>query len=196
VLFRGTGSGDWLLTAVPGVHGRCCLAGEAPSRSVLRSSHSLAHDTMHLGLEQELCCILLRKTCTALHIDQWRTSPIYIYSLICETQLTEIYARSHTTYYDRRLRQGPALVRARRPYLFKNALTGLGLFALVGGVCKLMDHPYPVHPTAMTDAVFLFSLLQTGIPSAPLGKTTSRMSRFRMRLDRRPMRNKYMYTYL
>ncbi|EHK16840.1 uncharacterized protein TRIVIDRAFT_162874, partial [Trichoderma virens Gv29-8] len=39
-----------------------------------------------------------------------------------------------TTYYDRRLRQGPALVRARRPYLFKNALTGLGLFALVGGV--------------------------------------------------------------
>ncbi|KAH0528108.1 hypothetical protein TsFJ059_003011 [Trichoderma semiorbis] len=41
---------------------------------------------------------------------------------------------SHTTYYDRKLRQGPALVRARRPYLFKNALTGLGLFALVGGV--------------------------------------------------------------
>ncbi|KAL7790973.1 hypothetical protein V8C37DRAFT_383020 [Trichoderma ceciliae] len=41
---------------------------------------------------------------------------------------------SHSTYYDRRLRQGPALVRARRPYLFKNALTGLGLFALVGGV--------------------------------------------------------------
>ncbi|EGR50729.1 hypothetical protein MKX07_006242 [Trichoderma sp. CBMAI-0711] len=41
---------------------------------------------------------------------------------------------SHSTYYDRRLRQGPALVRARRPYLFKNAVTGLGLFALVGGV--------------------------------------------------------------
>lgn len=76
VLFRGTGSGDWLLTAVPGMHGRCCLAGEAPSRSVLRSSHSLAHDTMHLSLGQELCCILLRKTCTALHIEQWRTSPI------------------------------------------------------------------------------------------------------------------------
>jgi cytochrome c oxidase assembly factor 3 len=40
----------------------------------------------------------------------------------------------HTTYYDRKLRQGPALVRARRPYLYKNAATGLGLFAFVAGV--------------------------------------------------------------
>ncbi|KAL6908667.1 hypothetical protein GGI43DRAFT_393325 [Trichoderma evansii] len=40
----------------------------------------------------------------------------------------------HSTYYDRRLRQGPALVRARRPYLFRNAATGLGLFALVSGI--------------------------------------------------------------
>ncbi|KAK3180354.1 hypothetical protein K4F52_008325 [Lecanicillium sp. MT-2017a] len=40
----------------------------------------------------------------------------------------------HSTYYDRRLRQGPALIRARRPYLFKNAVTGLGLLGLVGGI--------------------------------------------------------------
>ncbi|KAM5380184.1 hypothetical protein ACJZ2D_003635 [Fusarium nematophilum] len=40
----------------------------------------------------------------------------------------------HSTYYDRRLRQGPALIRARRPYLFKNAVTGLGLLAVVGGI--------------------------------------------------------------
>ncbi|OAA77991.1 Coiled-coil domain-containing protein 56 [Akanthomyces lecanii RCEF 1005] len=40
----------------------------------------------------------------------------------------------HSTYYDGRLRQGPALIRARRPYLFKNAFTGLGLLAVVGGI--------------------------------------------------------------
>ncbi|TWU77131.1 hypothetical protein ED733_008335 [Metarhizium rileyi] len=43
-------------------------------------------------------------------------------------------AGRHSTYYDRRYRQGPALIRARRPYLFKNALTGLGLLTVVGGI--------------------------------------------------------------
>ncbi|PKS10527.1 hypothetical protein jhhlp_002280 [Lomentospora prolificans] len=38
------------------------------------------------------------------------------------------------SYYDRNLRQGPALIRARRPYLVKNAITGIGLFCVVGGV--------------------------------------------------------------
>ncbi|KAF7558890.1 hypothetical protein G7046_g5269 [Stylonectria norvegica] len=42
---------------------------------------------------------------------------------------------SQSTYYDRRLRQGPALIRARRPYLFKNSITGLGLLGVVGGIC-------------------------------------------------------------
>ncbi|KAF0638027.1 hypothetical protein NXS19_000487 [Fusarium pseudograminearum] len=40
----------------------------------------------------------------------------------------------HSTYYDPRLRQGAALVRARRPYLFKNAITGLGLLGVVGSI--------------------------------------------------------------
>ncbi|KAG5982588.1 hypothetical protein E4U55_001694 [Claviceps digitariae] len=40
----------------------------------------------------------------------------------------------HSTYYDRRFRQGPALVRARRPFLIKNAATGLGLLVVVGGI--------------------------------------------------------------
>ncbi|KAH6998187.1 hypothetical protein BKA56DRAFT_664802 [Ilyonectria sp. MPI-CAGE-AT-0026] len=40
----------------------------------------------------------------------------------------------HSTYYDRRLRQGPSLIRARRPYLLKNSITGLGLFAVVGSI--------------------------------------------------------------
>lgn len=41
-------------------------------------------------------------------------------------------AGPHSTYYDGRLRQGPALIRARRPYLFKNTVTGLSLFAVTG----------------------------------------------------------------
>ncbi|KAL3964056.1 hypothetical protein ACCO45_001060 [Purpureocillium lilacinum] len=41
---------------------------------------------------------------------------------------------AHSTYYDRRLRQGQALIRARRPYLVKNAVTGLGLLTIVGGI--------------------------------------------------------------
>ncbi|KAF7544521.1 hypothetical protein G7Z17_g9881 [Cylindrodendrum hubeiense] len=43
-------------------------------------------------------------------------------------------ANPHSTYYDRRLRQGPALIRARRPYLVKNTVTGLGLLAVVGSI--------------------------------------------------------------
>ncbi|SPO00911.1 uncharacterized protein DNG_03659 [Cephalotrichum gorgonifer] len=39
-----------------------------------------------------------------------------------------------SSYYDRNFRQGPALLRARKPYLMKNALTGLGLWCVVGGV--------------------------------------------------------------
>jgi cytochrome c oxidase assembly factor 3 len=40
----------------------------------------------------------------------------------------------HTTYYDRRYRQGASLVRARRPYLVKNAVTGLALTGIVAGI--------------------------------------------------------------
>jgi cytochrome c oxidase assembly factor 3 len=49
-----------------------------------------------------------------------------------------------SSYYDRRLRQGPALIRARKPYLVKNAVLGLGLWTLVGGVCTS-------HPTRLQD---------------------------------------------
>ncbi|ELQ33264.1 hypothetical protein OOU_Y34scaffold00979g48 [Pyricularia oryzae Y34] len=39
-------------------------------------------------------------------------------------------------YYDRRYRQNPALVRARRPYLVKNAIAGITLAAFTAGVCQ------------------------------------------------------------
>ncbi|EGS17001.1 uncharacterized protein CTHT_0073260 [Thermochaetoides thermophila DSM 1495] len=39
-----------------------------------------------------------------------------------------------STYWDSKYRQTPALIRARRPYLFKNAVTGIALFSLAVGV--------------------------------------------------------------
>ncbi|KAI2607095.1 uncharacterized protein GGS25DRAFT_522612 [Hypoxylon fragiforme] len=37
-----------------------------------------------------------------------------------------------SSYYDKRQRQSPALIRARRPYIFKNAVVGslVGAFAI------------------------------------------------------------------
>ncbi|KAL2361313.1 hypothetical protein RJZ56_005804 [Blastomyces dermatitidis] len=35
-----------------------------------------------------------------------------------------------SSYYDKDYRAGAALIRARRPYLIKNAVTGLALFGL------------------------------------------------------------------
>lgn len=34
------------------------------------------------------------------------------------------------------MRQSPALIRARRPYLVKNTVLGLGITAFAVGVCK------------------------------------------------------------
>ncbi|KAL1967116.1 hypothetical protein VTN77DRAFT_3407 [Rasamsonia byssochlamydoides] len=40
----------------------------------------------------------------------------------------------NSSYYGKDYRAGAALIRARRPYLFKNAVTGLGLCAFCIGV--------------------------------------------------------------
>lgn len=42
----------------------------------------------------------------------------------------------HSSYYDRRMRQSAALIRARRPYLIKNSVLGLGISAFALGVCE------------------------------------------------------------
>ncbi|KAL9085783.1 MAG: hypothetical protein Q9165_007415 [Trypethelium subeluteriae] len=39
-----------------------------------------------------------------------------------------------SSYYDKSYRQSEALLRARRPFLVKNALTGVGIFAFAIGV--------------------------------------------------------------
>ncbi|KAL2000936.1 hypothetical protein VTN02DRAFT_2452 [Thermoascus thermophilus] len=40
----------------------------------------------------------------------------------------------NSSYYGKDYRASAALLRARRPYLFKNALTGIGLFSFCIGV--------------------------------------------------------------
>lgn len=52
--------------------------------------------------------------------------------------LTRLSLSFNSTYYGKDYRAGAALLRARRPYLFKNALTGFGLFAFSIGVCELV----------------------------------------------------------
>lgn len=44
-------------------------------------------------------------------------------------------------YYDRSARQSAALIRARRPYLVKNAVTGLGVAGFALGVCSSTTGP-------------------------------------------------------
>ncbi|KAG9234340.1 hypothetical protein BJ875DRAFT_16475 [Amylocarpus encephaloides] len=39
-----------------------------------------------------------------------------------------------SSYYDEHYKQSAALIRARRPYLIKNAITGIGLFGFCIGV--------------------------------------------------------------
>ncbi|KAL1604049.1 hypothetical protein SLS60_005641 [Paraconiothyrium brasiliense] len=39
-----------------------------------------------------------------------------------------------STYYDERMRQSPALLRARAPYLIKNTITGFAICSLVIGI--------------------------------------------------------------
>jgi len=39
-----------------------------------------------------------------------------------------------SSYYDSKLRQSPALIRARRPYLFKNVIVGAATASLAIGV--------------------------------------------------------------
>lgn len=41
----------------------------------------------------------------------------------------------NSSYYGKDYRAGAALLRARRPYLIKNTLTGLGLCLFTVGVC-------------------------------------------------------------
>src|SRR2546429_204845 len=50
-------------------------------------------------------------------------------------RLTYYFYSFKSSYYDKDYRAGAALLRARRPYLVKNAVTGIALFGFCVGVC-------------------------------------------------------------
>ncbi|KUI66305.1 Cytochrome c oxidase assembly factor 3, mitochondrial [Cytospora mali] len=52
----------------------------------------------------------------------------------------------HSSYYTRASSQSAALLRARRPYLVKNAITGLGVAGIAVGVCTSTPFLFHVHP--------------------------------------------------
>ncbi|KIX98791.1 uncharacterized protein Z520_05252 [Fonsecaea multimorphosa CBS 102226] len=54
--------------------------------------------------------------------------------LLCEDAYGISLKRS--SYYDSDYRSGAALLRARRPYLVKNTITGLAIFGFAIGVCQ------------------------------------------------------------
>ncbi|KAF7880576.1 uncharacterized protein EAF02_007422 [Botrytis sinoallii] len=57
-----------------------------------------------------------------------------------------------SSYYDKNYKQSAALIRARRPYLVKNALTGVGIAAFALGVLAVSQDDFedvkvPAAPT-------------------------------------------------
>ncbi|KAI5789140.1 hypothetical protein EDC01DRAFT_131080 [Geopyxis carbonaria] len=77
------------------------------------------------------------------------------------------------TYYDADLRQGQSLIRARRPYLLKNTLTGLSIFAFVASVyiytIKAVSQDN-FEDVKVPDAPIEDSLQSRNLSSAPLTK--------------------------
>lgn len=61
-----------------------------------------------------------------------------------------LHRLKRSSYYTPDERSGAALLRARRPYLFKNAVTGIAIFGFAIGVCTsyfpnplVILHPFP-----------------------------------------------------
>jgi hypothetical protein len=65
-------------------------------------------------------------------------SGMYVNLPICRLPMLNTLTSFNSTYYGKDYRAGAALLRARRPFLVKNALTGFGLFAFTIGVCTLL----------------------------------------------------------
>ncbi|KAI9746122.1 MAG: hypothetical protein M1818_000803 [Claussenomyces sp. TS43310] len=63
-----------------------------------------------------------------------------------------------STYYDKHYKQAPALIRARRPYLVKNTLTGVGIFAFAISV-----YAYTINAVSQDD------FEDVHVPEAPRG---------------------------
>jgi hypothetical protein len=58
------------------------------------------------------------------------------------TRILRLPIFKKSSYYDSDYRQSAALIRARRPYIFKNALTGSAIAAFAISVCKRLFISY------------------------------------------------------
>ena len=72
-------------------------------------------------------------------------NPSYHGSTVCTTSslpahqdlsLSSPYRFERSSYYNEDFKPGLSLLRARRPFLVKNAITGLSLFGMCVGICK------------------------------------------------------------
>ncbi|KAI1505277.1 hypothetical protein F5X99DRAFT_405171 [Biscogniauxia marginata] len=66
-----------------------------------------------------------------------------------------------SSYYDRQSRQSPALIRARRPYIFKNAIVGTALASFTIGV-----YFYTIHAIGQDE------FEDVKVPDAPSNKAS------------------------
>lgn len=60
---------------------------------------------------------------------------------LLQITLTDYRSRiPRSSYYDKNYRQSAALIRARRPFLVRNIVTGTAIFAFAISVCKSRSH--------------------------------------------------------
>ncbi len=62
------------------------------------------------------------------------------------TNIINPHSLKRSSYYNPDYRTGAALNRARRPYLFKNMVTGVAIFSFAIGVC-MQPNPLFFNPT-------------------------------------------------
>ncbi|TAQ83637.1 hypothetical protein B7494_g8041 [Chlorociboria aeruginascens] len=72
-----------------------------------------------------------------------------------------------SSYYDKNYRQSASLIRARRPYLVKNALTGTGIFAFAIGL-----YAYTIHAVSQ-DEFEDVRVPDAPVQSPPAGASTT-----------------------
>jgi cytochrome c oxidase assembly factor 3 len=84
-----------------------------------------------------------------------------------------VYSIPRSSYYDKHYRQSEALIRARRPFLVRNILTGVGIFSFAIGVCKYVVVLMEYSANGDTDAFTIKAVAQDDfedvkVPDAPL----------------------------
>jgi hypothetical protein len=71
-----------------------------------------------------------------MYVGAWNLSLSFWQNAL--TNVILILYSFNSTYYGKDYRAGAALLRARRPYLVKNTLTGIALFSFCIGVCMYL----------------------------------------------------------